>query len=331
MFFLRGCGETVNFMRVFISYSRRNSSIARQIHQCLVRAGCDTFLDQQHMQVSEEWRQRIHAEIAAADSFVYLWSPAAQRSDMVQEEYDLARTRLPPERVQIVRVSGQEPDMPADVRKIEHVNLTREFWSVLPRLLNAVNVDLPATPETPAALTRGGLTLKEAVNRMPDVDAKTWHMNGREFRRLLLDVNAHATAWLITESEATLSVPPHDVQILLQFTGNRDTAEQVLEYLTATGQTPYIVLIQGPQHDGRFALPTDQSELHVWRECMLFVERCIEQWAPGRHRHFFFDAPQALVFPVGARLHVQMSFSMYTLNNRSDTPASRYVKVFTEA
>ena len=61
-------------MYAFISYQIADKFVARKIKELLQEAGIDSFMAHVDVNVSEEWRLKILAEIGLADLFVSLWS-----------------------------------------------------------------------------------------------------------------------------------------------------------------------------------------------------------------------------------------------------------------
>lgn len=74
----------------FISYSKRDRTIARRLHAALETAGLRTWMDANNLQAGERLTANIEAAIADASCAVVLLSPHANESKWVQKEVELA-------------------------------------------------------------------------------------------------------------------------------------------------------------------------------------------------------------------------------------------------
>ncbi len=76
--------------RVFISYSRRNKSIAERIARDLSDAGMDVWVDWRQIQAGEFWQDEIFRGIERSEIVVVCLSPSAVKSEWVQREVNTA-------------------------------------------------------------------------------------------------------------------------------------------------------------------------------------------------------------------------------------------------
>jgi hypothetical protein len=83
---LRALGETV-----FISYGHRHRELASALADYLRKTGRVVFVDVQHIEFGQNWRERIGQALLAADSVLLLWSEQAAASRFVNEELMIAR------------------------------------------------------------------------------------------------------------------------------------------------------------------------------------------------------------------------------------------------
>ncbi len=72
--------------KVFISYSRWNEYIARQLYADLQRMGLNPWMDRSDIPINADWSQSIEDNIRSADAVLYVWSPESQQSENVQKE-----------------------------------------------------------------------------------------------------------------------------------------------------------------------------------------------------------------------------------------------------
>ncbi len=76
---------------VFISYSRKDSDIARQLNQALQMQGKTTWFDQENIDPASDFRQEIHRGIDSSDNFLFILSPDAVSSEYCGDEVDYAQ------------------------------------------------------------------------------------------------------------------------------------------------------------------------------------------------------------------------------------------------
>ena len=77
--------------KVFISYARRDcAAFADELAAGLEVAGFEPFLDRHDITAGEAWEARLEALIAAADTVVFVISPAAVTSERCAWEIELA-------------------------------------------------------------------------------------------------------------------------------------------------------------------------------------------------------------------------------------------------
>lgn len=85
--------------RVFVSYSRRNTSEASALRDALVAAGFDAYLDIHDIAPGEPWRERLGGLIANAEKVVFLISEGSVASEIcaweVEEAERLGKSILP--------------------------------------------------------------------------------------------------------------------------------------------------------------------------------------------------------------------------------------------
>ncbi|MBV9834837.1 MAG: toll/interleukin-1 receptor domain-containing protein, partial [Alphaproteobacteria bacterium] len=78
-------------LRVFISYSRRDTDIIDQLAAALDVAGFEPQLDRHGTSAGEEWQARLSEMIARADSVIFALTPDAATSTICQWEVDEAQ------------------------------------------------------------------------------------------------------------------------------------------------------------------------------------------------------------------------------------------------
>lgn len=80
-------------MRIFISYSVYDKVWGGRLKEFFDHYGIPSFLAHDDLQVSEEWKERIYAELKACDVFVCLLSRNSKVSDWCSQEIGIAFSR----------------------------------------------------------------------------------------------------------------------------------------------------------------------------------------------------------------------------------------------
>ena len=73
-------------MKIFVSYSRRDSDVAKQIHEYFEDPEYDVFTDVNDIQIGDIWSNRLEENISNCDIFVIIITHASLRSFEVQKE-----------------------------------------------------------------------------------------------------------------------------------------------------------------------------------------------------------------------------------------------------
>jgi Leucine-rich repeat (LRR) protein len=77
-------------IRVFLSYSRNDTSKVEALSELLKANNVDVLLDVREILPLEEWRHRLEQMIIAADAMIFCLSPSSARSDACRWEADMA-------------------------------------------------------------------------------------------------------------------------------------------------------------------------------------------------------------------------------------------------
>ena len=129
---------------VFISYSRRDGEFARRLLTALKGENRDAWVDWQAIEAAEDFWKAIEIGIEAANTFVFILSPASVASVYCNKEVDHAVThnkRLIPVVCQEVDVNSVHPAL----RPLDWIFLreTDAFEPGFARLVKAIDTDLP--------------------------------------------------------------------------------------------------------------------------------------------------------------------------------------------
>src|SRR5438046_1663215 len=82
--------------KVFISYSRRDTEVVKQIAAQLEAAGIQVWFDTEDIKAGKQWRKQIVEGIDTADAFILHLSPDSAASVNVMKELNLAEEALEP-------------------------------------------------------------------------------------------------------------------------------------------------------------------------------------------------------------------------------------------
>lgn len=312
---------------VFVSYSRRNQYFALQLVEDLRRAGLGPIWhDQDSIPVNSLWKEKIREAISHHDRFIYLWSPEAQGSEFVQEEYCIAKAQN--RDIAILQVSGRAE---GDIQCIEANDYEKGLRKVL-SWLGVVNA-----PVGPVDLVKAGGPLSDALMALDISHAPSWIVytqnsdaaqRRRTFVKFPLLPSGYCTSSLVTESDKDLALLP-ELCFVLKFTDDeyRDSVQEVLDWLILNDRQPQVVMVEGHKDEnGRYVLPEDAP--HMWADAVDLISRLIRIFGSGRTLHFFWHAPIALAFATGAQFRVMQKYCVYNLD-RDQQMANRYQLVYT--
>jgi hypothetical protein len=129
---------------VFISYARKDQSLARQIKRALGKARHAGWMDVDDLLGGLKWRPAIDKALRSARAVVVLLSPAASASEYVTFEWSFALGAG----VKVVPVLIKKTKLHPRLAEIQHVNFTgrRRRWSHLVKQITARRQgDRPAT------------------------------------------------------------------------------------------------------------------------------------------------------------------------------------------
>jgi hypothetical protein len=198
---------------VFISYSRSDMAFADELAAGLeYDGGFEVAIDRNDIHEGENWRQRLGALIAAADTVVFIISPKSATSPVCQWEVEeaarLSKRILP---VQAKPLEGTSP--PRQLSQLNYVRFDpmddgrpRSFVAGLAALRRALNSDLDWLREHTRLLVR----------------AQEWQAAGKPLNRLLSGSDvAAARAWL----ERKPKEAPAPTELHLDFISASEQAE----------------------------------------------------------------------------------------------------------
>jgi len=130
-------------MAIFVSYSRKDATAARRLHEALVERQRETWVDWEGIPPSADWMREIEAAIDGAEAFVFVLSPDSLQSPVCARELEHAlaqHKRLLPV---VVRDAGSSA-VPATLARLNWVFLreTDPFDNGVALLMQAIDTDL---------------------------------------------------------------------------------------------------------------------------------------------------------------------------------------------
>ena len=75
---------------VFISYSRKDKAFVQVLNQALTNSKYDAWVDWENIPLTADWWEEIKAGIEAADTVIFVISPASIASKVCGQEIDHA-------------------------------------------------------------------------------------------------------------------------------------------------------------------------------------------------------------------------------------------------
>jgi WD40 repeat protein len=140
---------------VFISYAREDREFVARLYEALKARDHETWVDWQNIPFSAEWLQEIYAGIEAADTFVFVISPASVASAVCGLEIAHAvahHKRLVP----VVRRDVDTESVPAALQSLNWLFFREgdDFGGALEALLQTLDTDLEWVRAHTRLLTR---------------------------------------------------------------------------------------------------------------------------------------------------------------------------------
>ena len=134
--------RSVAGLKVFISYSRKDSEFARDLLSALELLGFDAYLDQQDIDPGEDWQKRLESLIQTADTVVFVLSVNSLASKHCVWELDES-VRSGKRLVPIVLKKLPDTEIPERLSKLNYVFFLegKSFFEGLNDLARALRAD----------------------------------------------------------------------------------------------------------------------------------------------------------------------------------------------
>jgi hypothetical protein len=126
-------------LKVFLSYARTDSAVAREVAEALIDAGHQTWVDTEELRGGEDWQDVIVDRLTATDVVVVLISSASINSNNVRAEVRLAAQAaktLIPVKIEETKIDGS---LAYQLGGLHHIDLFADREAGLNQLVKSVN------------------------------------------------------------------------------------------------------------------------------------------------------------------------------------------------
>lgn len=117
--------------RIFCSYSRKDAEFMLRLATDLRAAGQPLWLDQLDIAAGDRWDQSVEKALKGANRMLIVLSPASIASNNVMDEVSFALEQGK----QVIPVLHQSCEIPFRLRRVQHLDFTRDYDTGLQRLL----------------------------------------------------------------------------------------------------------------------------------------------------------------------------------------------------
>jgi hypothetical protein len=209
-----GTGLQMQNNRTFVSYSRGDGDFAVRLASDLRARGAEVWLDQLDIEAGTRWDSAVEEALRASTRILVLLSPKAVGSQNVLDEVSFALD----EGKIVVPILVETCAIPMRLRRVQHVDFTRDYDGALTRLLGTLGVARETAAEPPPV--RPAPT---PVETPPSPEPVTYTNSpaSSSRRTLLLGAGAAAAVVLVivamtwrsgSGTDPTDTAPPSDTQ-----------------------------------------------------------------------------------------------------------------------
>ena len=129
-------------MTVFISYKHDGDNVqfAKQLAHDLQKLGLTTWVDQQNIQLGDNWSESIYQAIQKAASIVVLVSPDVEDSNWVQKEIVYSQEKGK-QIIPALMPAGEESLKTLNLDSIHYVDFRGDYFEALHKLASSLKKD----------------------------------------------------------------------------------------------------------------------------------------------------------------------------------------------
>lgn len=157
--------------KVFISYSRKDQDIARNVYQELHSHGLHPWMDEEDLLPGQVWEDEIKRAMKTSDFIMILLSHQATTSKgYFQKELRIAQDlsqHVPQDQILLIPVRVNFCQVPPTLEHIHFVDLFPSYQSGIDKVLRAMNLPKPSKLNIGISLSEASPFLEEAMNWKP--------------------------------------------------------------------------------------------------------------------------------------------------------------------
>jgi len=302
---------------LFISYSRENRRLAQRLLIDLERAGLDAWLDIRHIPpCADDFEEVIISQIRSRTELIHLISPESLKSVPVTTETEWAvAAGLKIRRLHLTDITH----VPAAIQKEQVHDWTCKmspYRNCLRSLLSDFRTE-PQLPSDPLA------ALDNIFQHQPEPDdlVEPPLVESEDYVRSWVDVTPYTCTWLISPKRWQ-GPAPDSIAVLLRFSGDidRKTHQEVLKGRSQSGDTPWLLMVEGhrPNQQRWYHMP--QQSPHIWDDSLNACTRLLN--APTIKRRtidLYLDCPTTLAMAIGQRIDGRRQFRFYLFDREDST------------
>ena len=144
----------------FISYSRADDEFALKLANDLRSAGVNVWLDQLDIPPGARWDRAVESALETCGRLLIVLSPTSADSENVQDEIGVAFDNNKP----IVPILCKPCDVPMRLRRLQHIDFTKDYEQGLRTLLTVLKLPI-AAPEGEAVTAAASPAVSPVTRR----------------------------------------------------------------------------------------------------------------------------------------------------------------------
>jgi len=131
---------------IFISYSRKDESVAKKLANDIISKGGNIWMDVLHIESGERWDQTIEEALEKSSHIMVLLSKSSVTSHNVLDEvsYALEETKT------IIPVLIEDCKVPFRLRRLQRVDFTGDYMTGFNQILNVLKLNDKNPTQSPA-------------------------------------------------------------------------------------------------------------------------------------------------------------------------------------
>ncbi len=139
---------------IFVSYSSKDRPFALEFSQELELLGANIWIDQNSIQLGQNWDNAIEDALETADTFLLLISPTAVDSQNVQDEVSIAKEN----NKKLIPVLIMPCELPMRWKRLQFADLTKNADKAIKDIVDELGLQLEATSNLKNVLSLIGLS-----------------------------------------------------------------------------------------------------------------------------------------------------------------------------